>query len=299
MTPGIMFHHFHSKNTPSSPGSLDKEKFKKIIVKLKKKFILLSAEKYLEKLQNKSLKEKETFLSFDDALKCQKDIAIPVLKEMDINGFFFVYTSIYDKYVNRLELYRDFRYNYFVNIDKFYEVFFQIFNIKFPRLKMIFQKKFNKDYLSQYSYYSLNDKKFRHMRNLLGNKKYNFLMDGLLKKFKYNINRNKKKLLMSKIDLKNLSNLGHIIGLHSHNHFTDLDKKSYQVQLLDLSKNKNILEKIINKNINIASYPCGNYNTNSIKVLKKLRVDFAVRADNNKKISFLEIPRIDHTLLKL
>ena len=169
MTPGIMFHHFHSKDTPYTPGSLDKKRFKNFIIKIQKKFKLLSAEKYLEKLQNQNLEKQETFLSFDDALKCQKNIAIPILKEMGIKGFFFVYTSIFDKYVNRLELYRDFRYSYFSNIDKFYEVFFEIFNKEFPHLCIVF----NKNYLSQYSFYSLNDKKFRFIRNLLGNKKYN------------------------------------------------------------------------------------------------------------------------------
>ena len=80
---------------------------------------------------------------------------------------------------------------------------------------------------------------------------------------------------MSKNDIKNLSNLNHKVGLHSHSH----DYKNYQFkydkELQDYKKNKQILEKIINKKIDCLSYPFGNYTQNSEKILNELNIDFA------------------------
>ena len=39
-----------------------------------------------------------------------------------------------------------------------------------------------------------------------------------------------KKLFFQKDDLKKLNNLGHLIGLHSHNHPTSLEKLNYDEQ---------------------------------------------------------------------
>ena len=298
LTPGIMFHHFCSANYRKTPGALDKTTFKKKLYKLSKKFNLLSAKNYLELLKSNKLKQKDIFISFDDALKCQIDIALPVLDSMKIKAFFFIYTSIFERNFGRLELYRDFRYNEFKNIDNFYNNFFYILSAKYPNLYKKSEQSFNKNLLKRYKFYSLSDKKFRHARNLIGEKKYNFIMDQMLRIKKYNILKKKTELLMNKNDIKNLSKNGHVIGLHSHSHFTDLNKKSFNTQYFDFKRNKSILEKITKKNIEVASYPCGNYNKDTINVLKKININFAMRADDIRQKKYFEIPRLDHTMWK-
>ena len=299
LKPGIMFHHFCSANYKKTPGALSKTLFKTKLKKLSKKFNLLSAVNYLKLLKSNKLKKNDIFVSFDDALKCQIDIALPILDSMKIKAFFFIYTSIFDKKFNKLELYRDFRYNKFKNIDDFYKNFFYFLKKEYPLLNKKSEKSFNKNFLKQFKYYSLFDKKFRHARNLIGVEKYNFIMNQMIKDKKYNILKKKKELLMNKNDIKNLSKNGHVIGLHSHSHFTDLNKKSFNVQYFDFKKNKSILERITKKNVDVASYPCGNYSINTIEVLKKININFAMRADDTRQKKNFEIPRIDHTLIKL
>lgn len=299
LRPGIMFHHFWSTNYRKTPGALSRTIFKTKLYKLSKKFNLLSANNYLKLLKSNKLKKNDIFISFDDALKCQIEIALPILDNMKIKAFFFIYTSIFDKKFNRLELYRDFRYSRFKNIDDFYKNFFYFLNAKYPVLYKKSEQSFNKTFLKQFKYYSLTDKKFRHARNFIGEKKYNLIMNQMIKDKKYNVLKKKKELLMSKNDIKNLSKNGHIIGLHSHSHFTDLNKKSFSTQYFDFKKNKSILEKITNKNVDVASYPCGNYSKNTINVFKKINISFAMRADDIKQKKNFEIPRIDHTLIKL
>ena len=84
MPKGIMFHHFHGKGHPKSLGSISKEEFKKIIKYLRKKYNLISADTFLKKAKKKKLKAKDICLTFDDTLKCQYDIAFPLLKKENI-----------------------------------------------------------------------------------------------------------------------------------------------------------------------------------------------------------------------
>ena len=89
LKPGIMFHHFWSVNYRKTPGALNKTFFKNKLYNLSKKFNLLSASNYLKLLKSNKLKKNDIFISFDDALKCQIDIALPVLDSMKIKAFFF------------------------------------------------------------------------------------------------------------------------------------------------------------------------------------------------------------------
>ena len=44
---------------------------------------------FFEKYINNKLKENEVCLTFDDAIKCQIDIALPILEDLKIKSFFF------------------------------------------------------------------------------------------------------------------------------------------------------------------------------------------------------------------
>ena len=56
MTFGVMFHHFHNKYHSKSQGSISSNQLTKIIKYLRKKYILLNAKDYLEKIKNKNIK---------------------------------------------------------------------------------------------------------------------------------------------------------------------------------------------------------------------------------------------------
>ena len=57
-------------------------------------------------------------MTFDDALRCQYDIAVPVIEDLNIKAFFFVYSSIFSEDPDLFEVYRYFRMNYFKNIEE-------------------------------------------------------------------------------------------------------------------------------------------------------------------------------------
>ena len=122
---GIMFHHFHDNGIHSKgQGSIDKDDFYKMINFIGRNNIL-DADVFFEKFKNNKLKENEVCLTFDDAIKCQIDIALPVLEDLKIKSFFFVYTSIFEGKPDNLEFFRYFRMNYFKSVDEFYDNFYK------------------------------------------------------------------------------------------------------------------------------------------------------------------------------
>ena len=79
-----MFHHFHDKNHVKGQGSIDATEFSNIIKFYSNNFNILSAEIFLKKFFNDGLDKNDVCITFDDNLKCQYDVALPILNELKI-----------------------------------------------------------------------------------------------------------------------------------------------------------------------------------------------------------------------
>jgi len=303
---GIMFHHFHDDGIHTKgQGSIDKDDFYKMINFIGRNNIL-DADIFFEKFKNNKLKEKEVCLTFDDGIKCQIDVALPILEELKIKSFFFVYTSMFEGKLDNLEIFRYFRMNYFNNVDEFYNSFYQVLD---KDLKTFFED--NNDKIKatkiKFPHYSIEDIKFRLVRDIfLTKSQYEETMLLMFKEKQFNYKDFFKKLFFQKDDLKTLDSLGHLVGLHSHNHPTLLEKLNYDEQKDEyekcLSSISNILDKPKNE-IKYMSHPCGSYNKDTFEILKELGIELGFKQimtiepeKGMKKInnSFLEIARQDH-----
>ena len=294
-----MFHHFHNDFHPKSQGSIDRKQFEKILNFLEKKFNLLGAKEFSKKTIEGKLEENDIVLSFDDALKCQFDIACPVLNERKISSFFFIYSSPFKNKPDLLEVYRYFRHTFYKKINFFYDDFFNIVKQNNIKKYNLYLKKFNEiNYLKNYKFYTNEDKWFRYLRDkYLGSFQYAKIMNYLMKEKNFVKENYYKKLWMNENDIKKLHKMGHIIGLHSYYHPTLMENKSYQDQKIEYRKNLNHLETIFGKNqIYSMAHPCGSYNDDSLKVLKELEIKIGFKSNMDKKTneSNLEIPRQDH-----
>ena len=303
---GIMFHHFHDDGIHTrGQGSIDKDDFYKIIKFIGKNNIL-DADVFFEKLKNNQLKNNEVCLTFDDAIKCQIDIALPVLEDLKIKSFFFVYTSVFEGKPDNLEFFRYFRMNYFNSVNDFYNNFYEVLD---KDLEFFFEKNNYqiKQIKNKFPHYSVEDIKFRLVRDVfLTKSQYEKIMFLMFKDKNFNYEDFSIKLFFQKSDLKKLNNLGHLIGLHSHNHPTLIEKLSYHEQKNEyekcLSSISNILD--IRKNeIKFMSHPCGSYNSDTLEVLKELGIELGFKQimtieeeKGMKKVnnSYLEIARNDH-----
>lgn len=306
---GISFHHFHDNLVhKKSQGSIDANKLKKIINFVGKKNINSPTE-FFDKVHNKKLNKNDICLTFDDGSKTQFDIALNVLNDFKLKGFFFIPSNIFSNKPDYLEIYRFFRNNYFQNIEEFYLKFFEKINKDVE--KFIFKNKNNiNKTLKKFSFFSFNDVKFRLIRdNFLSKKEYNLIMKKLFIDKKFNPYTQNSKLFMSKNDLRLIYKDGHNIGLHSHTHPTKIEKFTKIKQYNEYSLNKKKLSQILKisqNEINTMAHPCGSFNKDTLNVLKKLNIElgFSNLMPSSKKINskiiskkFLEIPRNDHSLI--
>ena len=126
-------------------------------------------------------------MTFDDAIKSQVDIALPVIEDLRIKSFFFVYTSIFEE--NRIcWKYLDiFRMNFFDSVDQFYLNFYEILD---ENLSDFFKSKKMKisSIKRRCPHYSYEDIKFRLIRDIyLDKTQYEKIMIDMMKRENLNL----------------------------------------------------------------------------------------------------------------
>jgi len=294
-----MFHHFHDEFHLPVQGSISSLDFDLMISWLRDRYDILDAKEYQSRFISQTLKNTDICLSFDDALKCQYDIAFPLLRKNNISAFFFVYSSAFSDAPDFLEIFRYFRTTHFDNIDEFYKYFFD-FLIKNDKDKYLNQqnKYSSLNYLSNFSFYTENDKWFRYLRDqYLGNKNYTNIMLELISDEGFDINAAKKNLWMKEDELLKIHENGHVVGLHSYSHPTEMSKLTADQQLKEYKKNFTHLSKVLKTSeITSMSHPCGDYNLDTLSLLKGMGIQIGFRSNMGVKEikSPLEIPREDH-----
>lgn len=304
---GIMFHHFHDqKRHIKSQGSISAKQFERLI-KLIGPDKFLTPYDFMDKCQNKALKKNDLCLTFDDSLKCQFDIAVPVMKKLNLKSFFFVSSSIFTNNADKLELYRFFRHKYYKTMDLFYNNFFIKVEKLFPKtnLRFFFNEKRNliSNLRKKHPMYSKNDILFRIVRDrMLKRKQYDLIMHKMFIEKNFDFKKKLKNLYLREKEIKQLDKDGHMIGLHSHSHPNLIEKLNFKNQLKEYKLNKAILEKLLKKKIYSMSHPSGSYNSQTLKILKKLGIiigfkQIMIKDRNMKKINNtnFEIARANHS----
>lgn len=299
---GIMFHHFWNEDHPRGQGAISSDELEKMLHFIGLKNILPALE-FQERAIAGKLKKNDICLTFDDNLRCQFDVAYPVLEKHKITAFWFIYTSPFLGVNERLEIYRYYRTVAFGSIDDFYDYFFDY--IKKSKYKDFVDKGLTgfspNRHLNEYSFYSKNDKKFRFIRDRILKEKYFVLMDDIIKNDgKFSIDGMRRQLWMNESCVRKLSKEGHIIGLHSHTHPMNLGELPYAKQKAEYVKNYDIIKKINGRTILSVSYPCNSYNEDTLRIMRNLEilVGFIATMDSDAK-NPLTLPREDHANLLL
>ena len=298
---GLLFHHFHDGRHPRGQGSISAETLADII-----HFVgrdrLLPAGEWLRRAEAGRLGPEDLCLTFDDNLRCQYDVAYPVVRDHGLTAFFFIYSSPLEGKAERLEVYRYFRSTRFAQIGDFYDSFYRVLE-KFPggnKAKAELEGADASGYLADKPFYSLADRKFRYLRDhVLGTEGYHCVMDRMIEESGMDTEGLISKLWMNAACLRHLQSDGNVIGLHSHSHPTRISALSENEQFREYRDNITALEGILNVRPIAMSHPCGDYSGKTLGVLKALGVKIGFRAEMDSVLkSPLEYPRENHVLIR-
>jgi peptidoglycan/xylan/chitin deacetylase (PgdA/CDA1 family) len=297
---GVMFHHFHGDDHRPGQGSISADELRGIIGSIGRGRIL-PAHEFLDRAIGGKLHPHHVCLTFDDNLMCQYDLAVPVLEEFGLTAFWFVYTSVMQGNIERLEIYRHFRMTQFDTVDDFYAAFFvrvheSAFGGVTEKCLMRFEPR---TYLAAFPFYSDADRRFRYVRDdVLGPQAYAQVMDDMMRSAGYDVREIAKSLWMGNAEVRSLHEAGHVIGLHSHTHPTRLERLTEDEQRYEYKSNHAHLTSLLGEPPVAVSHPCNSYNQTSLRILRSLGVKLGFRA--NMAIGFdseLEMPREDHATL--
>jgi len=297
---GIVFHHFYDEKHWAGRGAISSNQLSEMIEYLGPDRIL-SAKEWLERTQKGALNEEHLCLTFDDALLCQYDIAVPVLQEYAITAFWFITSSACSGTLEMLEVYSKFRTTMFEDIEDFYTAFFKIAEgselggLVTPALEGFDPE----TYLSGSPFYSVGDLKFRYTRDrILGQDRYDEVMQSMLSEYQIDIETFASDLWLREHHLKQLHEEEHVVGLHSHSHPTNLGELPESRQREEYQNNFSFLSDILAVSPTSMSHPCNSYNEVTLSILRELGISLGFCADMSQpRLSELEYPREDAVIV--
>lgn len=294
-----MLHHFRGGPHPDGQGALTADQFADMI-----RFLgperFLSPDAWCERALAGRLRPGDLCLTLDDALKCQFDIALPVMRAFGLTAFWFVYSGVFQGRAERLEIYRHFRSARFETVEAFYAAFFD--NIAGSEHGETYRAAIATfrpaEYLADYAFYTDEDRRFRFVRDqVLGPRRYEAVMEAMIEDDPhYSITQAMRDLWMSDGDLGALAAEGHEVGLHSFSHPTRMVDLSPEEQARQYRANRDHLTAVLGVKPRAMSHPCNSYGPQTLEILADLGVEIGFRS-NLAEVGGgrLELPRDDHS----
>jgi len=287
---GIMFHHFHGGEHPKQQGSISESEFNGLLDFYSRDHAILSADEWKRRAFCQTLNENDVCLTFDDGLRCQYDLALPILKDRGLTTFWFVYTG--EPWV---EIYRRFRHEFFDSIDNFYAEFYR--QAKLQGLGNLFDRiPMPLNYLSEYKFYSDSDRRFRWVRDrVLSKEQFGRIMRSLMNSKDTDPVKLAEGLIMGAEEFQELVNSGNVVGLHSHNHPTNMAELGEREQLKEYYFNQSHILGATGILADSMSHPSNSYSEKTLRLLKAIEISLGFRANMEDGYgSLLEMPREDH-----
>jgi peptidoglycan/xylan/chitin deacetylase (PgdA/CDA1 family) len=304
---GVIFHHFHDGPTagpnvlhPAVQGSISPDDLAQMIERIDRRRIL-PAHAFLNRAIENRLCEGDLCLTFDDTLRCQYDLAVPVLENYGLTAFWFVNSSVLQGNIERMEIYRQFRDRAFASPDDFYAAFFVALH-ESPMGELAEQAlaQFEASrYLPQFTFYSEADRRFRYVRDsVLGPRHFPPIIDNMMSQAGFDVRRVARSLWMDNAAVRSLHEAGHVIGMHSHTHPASMADMDEDEQRYEYRSNFNHLTAVLGEPPAAVSHPCDSYDNRTLAILRGLGVKLGFRSNMAQdRLGDLELPREDHANL--
>lgn len=292
---GLMFHHIGQGPEEKKKGAISKAAFEEILLTVGIENIL-SADNWMANVEGCASPESKVCLTFDDALRCQVDFALPVLEKFDLKAFWFVQSGVFQNSLSKFEIYGQFVRTVYSSFDKFFSEFLVFLEEDFGKVSVDrFLEKRPVDYLKNYPFYSEGEITYRFLRDqVLGEQLYSEVMENLLRRHHASHEDLASMLWMTSDHLRHLNQTGHIIGLHSYTHPTNLAELTEEEQKSEYERNFDHLEQVIGGRPIAMAHPVNSYNDVTLGILSELGIRVGFRSNTvMKKGGNLEFPRED------
>ena len=237
---GLMLHYFHGGAHKPTQGSLSADDFRRLLDEYGHRMI--DAALWHDLAVGNVLAD-QVCVTLDDGLREAIDVALPVLEERGLTAAWNVPTLPLVGVPLAQEVYRWVR-NQFATMGDFYNAAGGAYVIP-------------PEYLAHIAYLSPRDRAFRYIRDeVLSAAEYERLMDFIARANGLTCPITTDHWLRSS-DLWELREAGHVIGLHTHTHPTNITGLSREQQAAEYATSAWILKTIIGEPVTTMSHPNG------------------------------------------
>jgi len=200
---------------------------------------------------------------------------------------------------DRLEIYRLFRTVRFPDVDAFYGSFDEAWKNSQWNTKVIaaLQDFDSSRYLAKDTYYSDGDRKFRYIRDqILGAENFCQIMDALIDHDGFDREQAIEDLWITPIQLRQLHDSNHVLGLHSHTHPTNMTELDWADQQWEYDTCFSHLSEVMGSSPFCVAYPCGSYDQRCKEYLSDMgiRLGFGTHMDSSSDA--MEASRLNHAI---
>lgn len=283
------YHYIRSNYKTKYPSifGVTPDEFKQQLILLKNQGDFINPNDLIPNL-NEILESKENnlFITFDDGLKEQYDLALPILDELNVPAIFFANSINFEERkvstVHKIHLLRS-----IISSSEFLD---KIKNISFS----------DSDKNNATTMYQYDDEKSAVLKYIL-NFKLNFKQQEEIVESLFDVHFDENAILdslyMSKQNLKELANIGYL-GSHTHSHYPLGLLNSDEIKF-ELEHAKRYFDNLTNSKIEMVSYPYGTMETCTDEVVNTARsVGYKIGFTTKRGINifgenFLSLNRFD------
>ncbi len=277
---GLMFHRFRGDGEPAAwQGALSAAEFEDVLLRAGIGNILSPGE-WIERSRRGALQPTDRCVTLDDGLRCQIEVALPVLARLGIRAFWFVYTSVWDGVPVKSEI-----YSYVAGQTGGMERLIRLFLQGCPpstlaRLESNEFLEYAKAMREVAPFYSAEDLQYRFLRNRPdGRQEFEETMDRVLCALGSSVDEVSSRLWLTREDGKALVEDGHLVGLHSHDHPYDLARLTIEEQERQYRQNFDRIVGATGVEPAAVAHPLNSYRDETLAILERMGISCGFRAN--------------------
>lgn len=295
---GLMFHHFYNdKQHPYIQGAVTATDFRETLTGLAGVKVW-PAKEWLQRYEVGELTPLDACVTFDDSLRCQYDIALPVLEELGLTAFWFVYSSVFENVRESFEIYRFFRNIAYNTVEEYYHEFFSELELSTNDDRdwsAIIASPEACNHLIEHDFYSRLDRQFRYLRDwVLTPPEFEKIMYKLMARKDFDPAAWGERMWMDDDCLRDLDRRGHVIGLHSYSHPVNFRRLDISHQVKEYFCNARHLDGVLGYVPNVMAHPSNSYSDTTLQILKGFGIMYGFRSTPmGGSENDLELARVD------